>query len=101
MAIKQPPQLNGTQTADMAFIMVCFFMMVTTMGSEFGMIRQLPPWTDESQGDLINERNVLLVFVNQHNSLMVRGEIIEISDLRKKTKDFYDLSKTSDKDPEK
>jgi len=101
MAVKQPPQLNGTQTADMAFILVCFFMMVTTMGSEFGMIRQLPPWTDDTQGDKINERNVLLVFVNQHNQLMVRGEIIEVSELRRKTKDFFDLSNMGEHDPEK
>ena len=101
MAVKKPPQLNGTQTADMAFILVCFFMMVTTMGSEFGMIRQLPPWTDDTKGDKINERNVLLVFVNQHNNLMVRGEVIEISELRRKTKDFFDLSKMGENDPEK
>ena len=99
--LKKTPGINAASMADIAFIILIFFLMVTTMGSEFGMVRQLPPWTTDTKGDKINERNVLLVFVNQHNNLMVRGEIVNISELRRRTKDFFDLSKMGDKDPEK
>jgi len=101
MAVKKAPGLNGTQTADMAFIMLCFFMMVTTMGSEFGLIRMLPPWTDATDGDQIRERNVLVVNVNAHNMLQARGQIIDISELREATKDFFYLGNTADNYPEK
>jgi len=102
MAVKQPPQLNGTQTADMAFILVCFFMMVTTMGSEYGLIRMLPPWVGETlQGDKINERNVFVVNVNMHNVVGVRGEPTPIQDLRRLTKEFFSLTNTGDNFPVK
>jgi len=102
MAIRKPPQLNGTQTADMAFILVCFFMMVTTMGSEYGMIRMLPPYVGEQTvGDKINERNVFVVNVNMHNVVGVRGEPTQIGDLRQLTKNFLDLSNTGDHFPVK
>ena len=102
--IKKPPTLNAMQTADMAFIMLCFFMMVTTMGSEFGLIRQLPPWVEHNpndKGDKINERNVLVVKINVQNQLLVNNEYMEMSQLRAKTKDFFNINNSGDKYPEK
>jgi len=102
--IKNPPKLNAMQTADMAFIMLCFFMMVTTMGSEFGLIRQLPPWVEHNpndKGDKVNERNVLVVRISAQNSLLVSNEYMEMSQLRAKTKDFFNINNTGDKYPEK
>jgi len=101
MAVRKPPTINATQTADMAFILLCFFLMVTTMGSEFGLIRQLPPWTDSTVGDRINERNVFVVLVNQQNLLLVRNQIMDISSLRDATKDFFYLGNTAENYPEK
>jgi len=102
--IKKPPTLNAMQTADMAFIMLCFFMMVTKMGSEFGLIRQLPPWVEHNpndKGDKINERNVLVVRINAQNMLMVNGQYMEMSQLRERTKEFFDINNVGDKYPEK
>jgi len=102
--IKKPPTLNAMQTADMAFIMLCFFMMVTTMGSEFGLIRQLPPWVEHNPkdtGDKINERNVLVVRISGQNALLVNNEYMEMSQLRAKAKDFFNINNTGDKYPEK
>jgi len=102
--IKNPPKLNATQTADMAFILLCFFMMVTTMGSEFGLIRQLPPWVEHNpndKGDKINERNVLVVRISASNNLLVNGEYMEMSQLRGKTKEFFNINNVGDRFPEK
>jgi len=101
--IKKPPVLNAVQTADMAFILLCFFMMVTTMGSEFALIRQLPPWIppDQKGEDKINQRNVLVVAINQHNNLLVNNEYMDMADLRARTKEFFNLSSVGDKFPEK
>jgi biopolymer transport protein ExbD len=100
--IKKPPTLNAMQTADMAFIMLCFFMMVTTMGSEFGLIRQLPPWQEinpKDKGDKINERNVLQVRINAQNALLVNGEYTEMGQLRARTKDFFNINNSGEKYP--
>jgi len=99
--IKNPPRLNATQTADMAFILLCFFMMVTTMGSEFGLLRVLPPWTTEKSADMINKRNVLEVRISQHNQLMVNKEIMDLTQLREKTMEFFNINNVGDQYPEK
>ena len=104
MAVKTPPQLNGTQTADMAFILVCFFMMVTTMGSEFGLIRQLPPWVEHQKndtGDRINRRNVFVVAINQNNNMLVQDQYRDASELRAMAKDFFNINNTGEAFPEK
>ena len=102
--IKKPPTLNAVQTADMAFILLCFFMMVTTMGSEFGLIRQLPPWVEHNpndKGDKINERNVLVVRINAQNNLLTNGEYTDMHQLRAKTKEFFNINNVGERFPEK
>ena len=104
MAVRKPPQLNGTQTADMAFILVCFFMMVTTMGSEFGLIRQLPPWVEHNPkdtGDKINRRNVFVVAINQHNNMLVQDQYRDVAELRAMAKEFFDINTVGENFPEK
>lgn len=102
MAVRKPPTLNGTQTADMAFIMVCFFMMVTTMGSEFGLIRMLPPWVEDHDAvEPINRRNVFIVGISQNNELLVQNEHVEVRDIREMVKEFFDLSNDCETCPEK
>jgi len=102
--IKNPPKLNAMQTADMAFIMLCFFMMVTTMGGEFGLIRQLPPWVEHNPndtGDKINKRNVFVVAISKDDNMLVRDEYKSINDLRAMAKEFFDINNTGDNFPEK
>ena len=104
MAVRKPPQLNGTQTADMAFILVCFFMMVTTMGTDYGLIRQLPPWIEHKAndtGDKINQRNVFVVAISMNNDMLVQNEYKTVSDLREMAKDFYNVNNTGPNYPEK
>ena len=102
--IKNPPKLNAMQTADMAFIMLCFFMMVTTMGGEFGLIRQLPPWVEHNpndKGDKVNRRNVFVVGISKDDNMLVQGEYKSIADLRAMAKEFFDINNTGENFPEK
>jgi len=103
MAVRKAPQLNGTQTADMAFVILCFFMMVTTMGTDYGLIRQLPPWVEQTntEGDKINQRNVFVVAISQANDMLVRNEYRTIADLRPMAKEFFDINNAGDHFPEK
>ncbi len=102
--IKKTPGINAASMADISFILFIFFLMVTTMGTDFGLIRQLPPIVpqqdDKTRVD-IKERNVLVVAVNQNNALLVEKEYLSVMDLRQKTKEFYDIHNTGDEFPEK
>ena len=101
--VKKTPGINGASMADISFILLIFFLMVTTMGSEFGLLRQLPPWVDQTndKGDKVNQRNVLVVNINQFNNLMVNGEVMDMTQLRVRTKDFFNINNVGDEFPEK
>jgi len=101
---KQTPGINGSSMADISFILFIFFLMVTTMGSEFGLIRQLPPWTDakpDDTGDKINKRNVLIVNINSQNAMMVNNEYTQMSQLRARAKEFFNINNSGEGYPEK
>jgi biopolymer transport protein ExbD len=101
--LKKTPGINAASMADISFIILIFFLMVTTMGSEFGMIRQLPPWVDpkDQTNEQVNARNVFMVNVNLHNNLLVEKEYREITELRTMCKDFFNLANSGVSYPEK
>ena len=43
---KKTPALNTSSTADIAFLLLCYFLMTTTMGTQTGLQRRLPPMPD-------------------------------------------------------
>lgn len=85
------PEINAGSMADIAFLLLIFFLVTTTMDSDLGIARLLPPIqekpTDENKVD-VNKRNVLIVNINFRNELQVGGEIIQMSSLREKVKEF-------------
>lgn len=100
---KKTPGINAASMADISFILLIFFLMVTTMGSDYGLIRQLPPMQQqpETEGEKINERNVFVVNVSQSNNIMAEKAYIDITQLREKTKEFYNISSAGENFPEK
>ena len=72
--------------ADIAFLLLIFFLVTTTMDFDTGIMRQLPPIQEAEQQDKkieINERNVFVVLVNRNNALLVEskpGRVEEIKD---------------------
>lgn len=82
MASKKTPQVNGGSMADISFLMLIFFLMVSTMDPETGLSRRLPPMPAEGTHveDLkVNRRNMLDVKINSRNGVMAGGKVI-ISD---------------------
>ncbi|MDR0438383.1 MAG: biopolymer transporter ExbD [Bacteroidales bacterium] len=87
--VKKSPTINGGSTADLAFLCLAFFMMTSSMDTDSGIVRRLPPPLDPNiKPPEIRERNVLQVQVNLHDQLRVNREQIDISELRSVTKDF-------------
>jgi biopolymer transport protein ExbD len=89
---KKTPEIPSASMADIAFMLLIFFLVATTMDVDSGLERRLPqmPPENQQQDDTppIKERNVLSVLVDRYNRLMVEGELMQISELRAKTKEF-------------
>lgn len=87
---RKVPEVNSSSTADMAFLLLIFYLMTTTMNVDTGIQRILPPMPDETNETAvdINKRNILLVFVSASNDIMVGGERMDISQIKDKVKEF-------------
>ena len=72
---KETPDVNASSTADIAFLLLVFFLVSTTMTSDLGLSRMLPPIAPKDQTDapIIKERNVFMVQLNYNNQLLVHG----------------------------
>lgn len=90
---KETPDLNASSTADIAFLLLVFFLVSTTMNSDTGLARMLPP-LDPNQdkivdAPIIKERNIFTVQLNYQNQLLVEGEWMEnVDKLKDKAKEF-------------
>ena len=83
------PEINAGSMADIAFLLLIFFLVTTTIAEDKGVLVKLPPWSDEPPPELrLNERNVYSVLVNANNQLLVRGTPKNIDNLREDAKDF-------------
>ncbi|MBN2766327.1 MAG: biopolymer transporter ExbD [Paludibacteraceae bacterium] len=92
-------EINSSSMADLAFLLLIFFLVTTSMSTNTGLSRRLPPPLPPDQPIPpvdINKRNLFVVKVNSMNELMVQGELMELRDLRKKTKEFI---KNDNNDP--
>ncbi|MCR5561141.1 MAG: biopolymer transporter ExbD [Bacteroidales bacterium] len=91
MGKKSIPGLNTSSTADIAFLLLCYFLMTTTMGSQTGLSRRLPPMPDEkqkAQDQKVNRRNIIVVKINSQDRLLAGTEPMDVSQLKDKIKIF-------------
>jgi len=92
-------EINSSSMADIAFLLLCFFLVTTSMSTSTGLARQLPPPLDPNTPvpiTDINKRNLFVVKVNSQNQLLVQGEEMSLSGLREKVKEFV---KNTDNNP--
>mgnify|MGYP001144075368 CR=1 FL=1 len=84
------PEINAGSMADIAFLLLIFFLVTTTMDVDSGIVRMLPPPIDPNAPPPppVRERNVFEVLVNSEDRLLVERQPISIGDLRRMTKDF-------------
>jgi biopolymer transport protein ExbD len=87
---RRTPEVPATSLADIAFMLLIFFLVTTTMDVDSGLERRLPQWVEEQPEDdqQIKERNVFVVLVNRNNDLLVENEYADIDDLRERAKEF-------------
>jgi biopolymer transport protein ExbD len=84
------PEINAGSMADIAFLLLIFFIVATTMDVDSGILTKLPPMPEEDQPDPpeIKERNILTVLVNSKDQLLVEGQWADVTTLRATTKEF-------------
>jgi biopolymer transport protein ExbD len=102
---KKTPGINGTSSADIAFMLLLFFLLTTSMDTDTGLARRLPPPPDKSmqreQADIkVNKRNILQVMINSNNQVLAAGEYIDIRQLREKVRTFLMNEARSENLPE-
>jgi biopolymer transport protein ExbD len=85
---RNAPGINTGSMADIAFLLLIFFLVTTTIMEDSGIRVKLPVWEDKPPVAKISEDNILSVKVNAQNALMVEGEIMPIGELRAVARDF-------------
>lgn len=89
MISKTPPQINASSMADIAFLLLVFFLVTTTVQSEIGIARILPPHEESpTPPNPRHQRNVLELSINSNDQLMADGEYIDITALKDLAKEF-------------
>lgn len=84
------PEVNAGSMADIAFLLLIFFLVTTTIGVDQGINRLLPRYEENPPVPPINERNILPVLVNKDNQLLVDEQLMELKDLRQVAIDFLE-----------
>ncbi|HHT61679.1 MAG: biopolymer transporter ExbD [Paludibacteraceae bacterium] len=91
MGKREVQEINASSMADIAFLLLIFFLVTTTMSVDSGLSRQLPPPLPpdmEKPNVEIKERNIFVVLINSQNQLLVQGELLDIKQLKTKAKEF-------------
>ena len=84
-----PQEINAGSMADIAFLLLVFFLVTTTIDTDFGIQRRLPPpQLEDVPPPKFHARNVFVVLANANDQLLVEGEPLEITELREKAKEF-------------
>lgn len=86
---KSLPEINASSMADIAFLLLIFFLVTVTMDVDTGITRKLPPPVEDDSKVDFNQRNIFEVLVNSANMLLVEGKEGNLATLKDDTKHFF------------
>lgn len=103
MAKRKLQEINAGSMADIAFLLLIFYLVTTTMDTDTGLMRKLPPLPepDMEEPPPVNQRNVFTVLLNSKDMLLVEGAPMEIAELRDAAKEFITNPANKDNLPKK
>ena len=90
MARRKSPEVNAGSMADIAFLLLILFLVTTTIETDSGINRKLPPMEEQIDPPIIRQKNIFTVVVNKNNQLLVEEELTDIKNLRNLAVDFLD-----------
>ncbi|MBC32277.1 MAG: biopolymer transporter ExbD [Muricauda sp.] len=87
---KGAPEVNAGSMADIAFLLLIFFLVTTTIETDAGLDRMLPPIEPPDTDVIIKQKNIFTVNINKNGQLLVEDQLMDIEDLREAAKAFLD-----------
>lgn len=96
MAKRSAPEVNAGSMADIAFLLLIFFLVTTDIATDSGLSRKLPPWEPDAEQEKvqIKEKNIFALTLNSNNQILLTSagdsEVIAIKDLRARAFEFLD-----------
>lgn len=91
MARRQAEEINAGSMADIAFLLLIFFLVTTTIATDQGINRKLPPIQPPVENPPpIKEKNIFIVLINKNEQLLVEDKLMEIEDLKEAAVAFLD-----------
>ena len=90
MGKRAAPEVNAGSMADIAFLLLIFFLVTTTIEKDSGINRKLPPMEESDEDVIIKQKNIFTILLNGKDQLLVEDEIMEIKNLRKAAVEFLD-----------
>ena len=87
---RKSPEISTGSMADIAFLLLIFFLVTTTIETDSGINRKLPPMEDQIDPPIIREKNIFTVVVNKYSQILVEENLTDIKDIRRLAMDFLD-----------
>lgn len=87
---KGAPEVNAGSMADIAFLLLIFFLVTTTIETDAGLDRMLPPIEPPDQDVVIKQKNIFTVNINRNGQLLVEEELMSLQNLRAAAIAFLD-----------
>ncbi|MBR9853483.1 MAG: biopolymer transporter ExbD [Algicola sp.] len=87
---KGAPEVNAGSMADIAFLLLIFFLVTTTIETDAGLDRMLPPIEPPDTDVVIKQKNIFTVNINKNGQLLVEDNLMDIKDLRKSATAFLE-----------
>ena len=86
---REIPELNTTSTADISFMLLVFFLVTSSMDTDKGLSRQLPPLDDEVQKEVdISRSDVMQIRLDDNDSLWIDDKAVSFADLQHQVESF-------------
>lgn len=87
---KGAPEVNAGSMADIAFLLLIFFLVTTTIETDAGLDRMLPPIEPPDTDVVIKQKNIFTVNINKNGQLLVEEQLTSLEDLKEAAMDFLD-----------
>ncbi|MFS4493288.1 ExbD/TolR family protein [Maribacter sp. 2308TA10-17] len=84
------PEVSAGSMADIAFLLLIFFLVTTTIETDAGLDRMLPPIEPPETDVIIKQKNIFQVNINKNGQLLADDNLIELKDLRASAMEFLD-----------
>ena len=100
MSRRDIPEINAGSMADIAFLLLIFFLVTTTMNQDTGISRKLPERADPNvKPPILKEKNVFVVMLNRNGEILVEGDqYMKVNEIKDATMKFLDNGGGKDKD---